>query len=248
MPRRRVGRPRANPNAVSDNPSEDILDAAASLFCSIGYSLTTTRQIADAAGLRQGSLFHYFARKEDILAQLLDRTVEPALQFLSWLGRVDAEPDVALATLVRADVANLCSLPHNLGTLLLFPESRGDRFQAYWRRRARLRTGYRAIVRAGAAAGHLETDDVGLATDLIFGLVESVITWYPSSTGRAPEEIGVSMAEMVLRALLPRRDRMARVLARSDELLLRAAAEGRASPAPPRPPRSRSGRSPRARS
>jgi AcrR family transcriptional regulator len=235
-PRRRVGRPRANPNAGSDSPSEDILDAAAALFCSIGYSTTTTRQIADAAGLRQGSLFHYFARKEDILAQLLDRTVEPALRFVSWLDKVQTDPEVALATLVRADVANLCALPHNLGTLLLFPESRGERFEAYWARRAKLRKRYRAIVKAAAAGGRVEVDDLQLTTDLIFGLVESVITWYPSTTGRWPDVIGLAMAEMVLAALVPRRGDVARILARSDALL-RAEAEDRASPGTPRPTR-----------
>jgi AcrR family transcriptional regulator len=225
------------PDAESDSPSEDILDAAASLFCSIGYSSTTTRQIADAAGLRQGSLFHYFARKEDILAELLDRTVEPALLFVAWLDSVEAEPDVALATLVRADVTNLCLLPHNLGTLLLFPEARGVRFAAYWEKRAALRTRYRAITAAAKAAGHIEVDDLDFATDLIFGLVESVITWYPRTHGRSADEVGISIADMVLRALLTRRNRVTGIMTRSDALLVRAAAAGRGAPAPPRPPR-----------
>ena len=38
--------------------------SAAGLFESRGYTATTTREIATAVGLRQASLFHYFARKE----------------------------------------------------------------------------------------------------------------------------------------------------------------------------------------
>jgi AcrR family transcriptional regulator len=234
-PRRRVGRPRADPRAESGSPSEDILDAAASLFCSVGYTATTTRQIADAVGLRQGSLFHYFARKEDMLAELLDRTVEPTLGFVAWLDTVGAEPDVALTTLVRADVANLCSLPHNLGTLILLPESRGERFAAYWAKRNTLREHYFALVEASAQQGRIAVDDVPLATDLIFGLVESVITWYPRRDNRTPWDLAVSIADLVLRALVTRRDRLSTLMDQSEALLLRGAAADRADPGRSRP-------------
>jgi AcrR family transcriptional regulator len=236
-PRGRVGRPRANPRAISEDPSEDILDAAAALFCSIGYKTTTTRQIADAAGLRQGSLFHYFARKDDMLAELLDRTVTPALDFVAWLDTVDALPEVALTTLVRADTANLCSLPHNLGTLILLPESRGEQFAGFREKRDKLRVRYRSLIALCAQTERLAVDDVDLATNLIFGLVESVITWHPTREGRNPGDVAASIAELVLRALLPRRDRVASIMGQSAVLLARSAGADRALPAGSRPGR-----------
>jgi AcrR family transcriptional regulator len=235
--RGKVGRPRANPSVGSDDPGEDILDAAAMLFCSIGYRTTTTRQIADAAGLRQGSLFHYFARKDDILAELLDRTVTPALEFVAWLDAVGAPPDVALTTLIRADTANLCSLPHNLGTLILLPESRGEQFSAFAQKREALRERYRSLVRLAAVDRRLVIKDVDVTTNLVFGLVESVITWHPSRVGRDAGDVAAALAELVLRALLPRRDRIESLMSQSSSLLLKAAG---ADPAPPA--RSRRGR------
>lgn len=48
-----------------------ILEAARQLFVAKGYEASTTRDIADAAGIANGTLFNYFANKEAILASLV---------------------------------------------------------------------------------------------------------------------------------------------------------------------------------
>src|ERR1700760_2672764 len=58
----------------------EILDAAAELFTSLGYASTSTRRIADAVGVRQASLYHHFATKDDILDALLAGTVDEPLR------------------------------------------------------------------------------------------------------------------------------------------------------------------------
>ena len=55
---------------------EEILDAAAELFCRHGYTGTSTRMIAEAVGIRQASMYHYFKNKDDILAALLDGRIK----------------------------------------------------------------------------------------------------------------------------------------------------------------------------
>jgi AcrR family transcriptional regulator len=47
-----------------------ILEAARQLFAEKGFEGSTTRDIADAAGIASGTLFNYFAIKEVILASL----------------------------------------------------------------------------------------------------------------------------------------------------------------------------------
>jgi AcrR family transcriptional regulator len=49
-----------------------ILDAALHLFSTQGYRSTSTRDIADAAGISTGALYHHFADKEMIFQSLLD--------------------------------------------------------------------------------------------------------------------------------------------------------------------------------
>ena len=58
------------PDAVSateSNRREALLRAAARLFVEKGFDATTTRDIAEAVGMRSGSPFYHFRSKHDLL-------------------------------------------------------------------------------------------------------------------------------------------------------------------------------------
>ena len=171
-----VGRPRADPRSSTADPQEEILQAAAELFASEGYTATSTRAIAQAVGLRQASLFHYYPRKEAILAELLDRTLRPTLEMSRRLEQAGLGPEATLWVLAERDVGNLCAGTHNLGALQLLPEARGEQFAWFWRRRQRLSSFYRRAIRSGVEAELFPAGAGATAPDLVFGLVESVIT------------------------------------------------------------------------
>jgi AcrR family transcriptional regulator len=162
-----AGRPRATGEPAGDRDSrQDLLDAAAELFIGQGYTATTTRAIADRAGLRQASLYHYFGGKQDILAELLEGTVRPSLHTARALLAATASPLAKLWALCRFDLFLLCSGQHNLGVLYLRPEIHAPRFASFHTERAELRGLYRRLVRESGA------DE--LAADLVFGMVEGV--------------------------------------------------------------------------
>ena len=50
---------------------EAVIQAAAELFCDLGYDHASTNRIAERAGVSIGSLYQYFANKEAILEALL---------------------------------------------------------------------------------------------------------------------------------------------------------------------------------
>lgn len=50
-----------------------ILDAATKLFASGGFHATSTRKIAAAAGVSEGTVFHYFGSKNELMLGILDR-------------------------------------------------------------------------------------------------------------------------------------------------------------------------------
>lgn len=58
----------------ADEPSgrRRVLDAAAALFVTQGYAGTTLRQIAAAAGIKAGSIYHHFASKDALFVAVLD--------------------------------------------------------------------------------------------------------------------------------------------------------------------------------
>ena len=218
-PRGRVGRPRARgPVAEGVTPRDGVLAAAAELFTRQGYGATTTRAIAERAGLRQASMYHYFAGKEDILAALLEGTVRPSLDLaLALVGDTAAGPEARLWALCRADVALLCGGPHNLGALYLLPEVGAERFAAFHRVRAELKAAYRELLAGTAAAAALPAAELELRADLVFGLIEGVILIRRQDPDPSAPALAVAAADGALR-----------LAGASEPVLAAAAAQGAA--------------------
>lgn len=166
------GRPRLErPRRPGKTAREEILDAAAELFTTLGYASTSTRRIADAVGIRQASLYHHFPTKDDILDALLAGTVDDPLQLAQSLLAEPGPAAARLHLLVATDVAQLCANRWNLGALYLLPELRVPRFAEFHQARAELRRHYRTLAQHVVAEcdGHPDADD------LPFRLVETVI-------------------------------------------------------------------------
>ncbi len=191
------GRPRLERSRrPGGNAREEILDAAAELFTNYGYASTSTRRIADAVGIRQASLYHHFATKDDILEALLAGTVDDPLQLARGLLGEAGPAAPLLHALVVCDVSQLCAGRWNLGALYLLPELRTGRFEHFRLRRAELRDCYRAL------AGRVIAECGGPvdADDLPFRLVESVIN-RRSDDGDCPAEAPWVIADGALRTL-----------------------------------------------
>jgi AcrR family transcriptional regulator len=174
MPAARAGRPRLTTRRrPGANAREEILDAAGELFTTRGYASTSTRTIAEAVGVRQASLYHYFKTKDDILSALLHQTVAPTLSFISSVlcAQPALSPTECLHALVVFDGSQLLNSRWNLGALYLLPELRRARLASFWADRERLRLHYQGVSRSIVVA----TGIPDAAADLPFRLVESLV-------------------------------------------------------------------------
>ncbi|MET7848139.1 TetR/AcrR family transcriptional regulator [Streptomyces avermitilis] len=198
---RRVGRPRAAQRPDSGlSPRDELLTAAAELFTTRGYAATTTRAVAELAGMRQASMYHYVSGKEELLAALLESTVTPSLTLARRLLAEDAAPaESRLWELCRTDVGLLCGGPHNLGGLYLLPEVRTERFAGFHAVRAELKDTYRQLLAATAVGGALAKSELELRTDLVFGLIEGVILVHRSDPERPVSAFAEATADAALR-------------------------------------------------
>jgi AcrR family transcriptional regulator len=198
---RRVGRPRAAQRPDSGlQPRDELLAAAAELFTTRGYAATTTRAVAERAGMRQASMYHYVSGKEELLAALLESTVTPSLAYARRLLADDAAPpEERLWRLCRQDVELLCGGPHNLGGLYLLPEVRAERFAGFHAVRDELKDAYSQLLAATATGGALARSELELRTDLVFGLIEGVILVRRSDPGRPVRAFAEATADAALR-------------------------------------------------
>jgi len=69
---------------------DQILAHAARLFRHHGYAATTLRQIADAAGIKAGSIYYHFGSKDEILGEVLDAGMAAVTNAVR--ERIDALP------------------------------------------------------------------------------------------------------------------------------------------------------------
>ncbi|NUP50368.1 MAG: TetR/AcrR family transcriptional regulator [Catenulispora sp.] len=196
----RAGRPRAIPDPAPDlTAREQILDAAAALFVTQGFGSTSTRAIAEAVGIRQASLYYHFAGKDDILAELLERTVRPSAELAAQLqqraGTDPAAAATALYELAHADAALLASAPHNVGSLYLIPEVRDQRFDEFRSQRAGLQAVYGRLGRIAGNRTHDEMSEAVLGA-LLIQVVEVVI---PLRRADEPPVDPAAVAAAVLR-------------------------------------------------
>lgn len=202
-PSRPRGRPRADGGTPPEDVREAILEAAAALFVDQGYAGTTTRQIAAGVGLRQGSLHYYFPRKEHMLVELLNRTVDAALDVPN-APELEGCPALArLAALVLSDARNLCRGRHNIASLMLLPAARGEAFADFWDQREVLRSRYRELIDDAVDAGQIDVPDTALATDTTFAVVESLITSFDRSGPIPQDQAAAYTARTALRGLAP---------------------------------------------
>jgi AcrR family transcriptional regulator len=110
---------------------EEVLETAASLFASSGLR-TSLKEIADAAGILPGSLYHHFDSKEAIIVELvrryqddLDRVAKEALDALHELDPRSVEERVVELGEAIAD----CAVRHRAALLLTLyepPTNSGD--------------------------------------------------------------------------------------------------------------------------
>ncbi len=97
VPPRRRGRPEGS--GVATVTRENILRAAVYCFARSGYSQTSNRDIAQAAGITSGSLYHYFDSKAAIFQEALRQCP---------LALVDTYRAASVETAGRSCVDQLC--------------------------------------------------------------------------------------------------------------------------------------------
>lgn len=170
----RPGRPRVVEVRSELSPRDQILDAAARLFVNGAFGGTSTREIADLVGIRQASLYYHFAGKEEILSELLARTVRPTLDQLDKIDAIAAEEGAAAAlyALLMVDTQTLAKAPHNAGLLAYLPD--------VWSLEELFRPVKAALDDLAAAYERLSRQVGGrrdLPKRMAMGQAESVIRW-----------------------------------------------------------------------
>jgi AcrR family transcriptional regulator len=220
-PARRTGRPRAGGRAAAGDPTDEILAAASRLFGQHGVEGTAMSRVAAEVGLQQSSLYYYFRRKEQLVAELVTRANVVPLQVVRRIGRQGGPPPAQLYRFVRDDVVALCALPFDINEVHRIAAREPDGFAGYWKERGAMERLVSRIVRQGVETGALRPVDPRLTTLTLMANDEGVQNWYRRGSKWKPAAIGRSMADLAVGGLLApsaRIDEVRRAAAALDDL------------------------------
>jgi AcrR family transcriptional regulator len=138
---------------------ERVLDRAAELFSRKGYAATTTREIAASLGIRQASLYHHVASKENLLCQLCVTSLEQLLKEVQSAVNESDCPDGRVRILVSTHLNTL--LKYRTRHALMLTELRslsGTRRRQVVGLRKRYEKLVLAILKHGQSDGSVRTD------------------------------------------------------------------------------------------
>lgn len=193
-----------------------ILREAARLFSTKGFYGTSTREIADAVGIRQPSLFHHFSSKLEIARALFEYDYErsPALQRRPELP--DASAPVQLFQITRREVLAQLTSDYDLRALY-FSALLDEPDFANWRaiHQQALRD-VEEIYRQGVEDGDFVDHEPALVVEVMNSMITQAVRWASEQQDRTtPDEV----AEMTLRMVLKRPSRIPSIRKEANRLL-----------------------------
>ncbi|MFC5178673.1 TetR/AcrR family transcriptional regulator [Nocardioides taihuensis] len=177
---------------MSETRREELLAIAAGLFAERGYRNTTVRDIADAAGILSGSLYHHFDSKESMVDEILRSFQE---ELFGEYDAILASDDDARTKLERAVRVSFAAIHDHRSEVAIFQNEADqlgtlDRFGYLAERNAQSREVWMTLLREGVASGALRDDlDVELVYRFIRDTVWVAVRWYRPGGGLPHETV-----------------------------------------------------------
>lgn len=192
----------------------ELIDAALELFVARGYDATRLEDIAARAGVSKGTLYLYFAGKEELFKALVSETIVPLIHsfgegiarsrapsdellhrfFFGWWSKVGATRLSGIAKMIVAEARNFPDMARFFQEEVITPASRV----------------LASILERGIASGEFRPVDVEVAVNLWMSPIALKAIWSHSigpccapELAIEPERFLNAHLEFVLSALAP---------------------------------------------
>jgi AcrR family transcriptional regulator len=188
---------------IKPTAARRLLLAALETFAEHGYFATTTRQIAERAGLSPAAVYVHYPSKAEMLAQICHRGHAEVLAEVEAALEPPGTPTERVQRFVAA-FASFHARRNTLGRVIQY-ELRGLPPAAF-RDIAKLRNRFEEMIRTelerGLAHDEFHVDDIDGTGLAILSLGIDVARWYGAVSDRTtPSELGALYAQLVTRML-----------------------------------------------
>jgi len=192
------------PESASATRRDELLAIAAGLFAEKGFKNTTVRDIADAAGILSGSLYHHFDSKESMVDEILRTFQEKLFGQYDEILAGDSDP---LAKLEQAVLVSFEAIDEHRAEVAIFQNEAAylltfDRFSYLADRNRQSREVWLTLLQNGVDAGVLRADlDLELTYRFIRDTVWVAVSWYRPGGRRTYTEIARQYLSILLEGI-----------------------------------------------
>ncbi len=182
----------------------ELLDIAAKLFAERGFKNTTVRDIADAAGILSGSLYHHFDSKEAMVDELLDSFQTELWAEYDAIEASDRTPREKLEAVVRV---SFDAIDQHHSEVAIFQTDATylatfERFAYLEERNVRFRDLWTGLLRDGVVSGELRADlDVELVYRFLRDTVWVAVRWYRPGGDMTPAQVADQYLHILLEGI-----------------------------------------------
>ncbi len=165
-----------------------LLDQAKDLFARRGYVGSSLRDLAELAGVTPAAVYYHFAKKEDLLKEIIFDGLEQLTQLVVGALAEDGAPEERLEALIRAHLGYNVQFPRESRIIIEDSRFLNDVDLAATReKQLAILNSYRACIRQLIASGRLAPVDHSLVA---FGIISVIGGWYRwyRSDGRVTKE------------------------------------------------------------
>jgi AcrR family transcriptional regulator len=183
-----------------------MLELAAELFAEKGFRATTVRDIADAAGVLSGSLYHHFDSKESIVDQLLYEFLHDLLTRYQEVVAAGGSPRAALERFIEVAFD---ALSRHRAAVVVFQQDGAylaefERFDYINEIAAEIERLWLTVIEQGVADGELVTENPKLAYHFIRDAVWVSVRWYRPDGEWSTADLSRQFIATVIQGLAPR--------------------------------------------
>ena len=192
------------PDQVTVTRREELLAIAGRLFAERGFRNTTVRDIADAAGILSGSLYHHFDSKESMVDELLDTFQQALFTQYDEIIAGDRTPLAKLDAVVRASFA---AIDRHHSEVAIFQNDAAylagfERFGYLTERNDRFHKLWTGLLQEAVDAGELRADlDIELVYRFLRDTVWVAVTWYRPGGAMSADEVASQYLSILLEGI-----------------------------------------------
>jgi AcrR family transcriptional regulator len=181
---------------------DEIVREAALLFLESGYRGASMGALAERVGIAKPTLYHHFARKEDILYEIHKRFVFPLLAQQQEYADRRLPPDDQVRRAIRDMMESLRDDPGHVRSVIEHGRELSEERVAELRQVGRRhRDLIEDAIRTGVEQGMFRPVDAHIAAYAVLGVASWATYWFRPNGPMTAETVAEQLADIILNGL-----------------------------------------------